>query len=178
MEKIQVLDKQFKLFIPEAEIAAIVANIAHQVSVDLKGGNPLLMPILNGSFLFAADLVRAMDFDCEVSFVKMSSYAGTQSSGTVKQLIGFPESVKGRDILLIEDIIETGISMEYTLKQLQVLQPSSIRICTFFFKPGMFEKQFKIDYVGKRIGDEFIVGYGLDYNGYGRLYKDVYVLDE
>lgn len=175
---IQVLDKKFKTYIPAAEVAEIVKGLAAKLSEDYKGRFPLMMPILNGTIFFAADLLRAMEIDSEVSFVKMSSYAGTQSSGQVKELIGFNENVKGRDVVLIEDVIETGISMDYTLKRLWEMKPASVKICTLVFKPHMFQKDFKIDYIGKEIGDAFIVGYGFDYNGHGRTYKDIYVLDE
>ena len=178
MKTIQVLDKKFRLYIPQSEIAETVGRLAARLSDDMRGMDPLFMPILNGSFLFAADLLRAMDYDCEVSFVKMSSYSGTQTTGRVKELIGFPESVEGRHIVLVEDIVETGISMRYTLDQLARLHPASVRICTFFLKPRMFDNAFAIDYVGREIGDEFIVCYGLDYNGHGRTYRDVYVLDQ
>lgn len=175
METIQILDKKFKPYMQGAEIAGIVNELAARLTADYRGKFPLVMPILNGTIFFAADLLRAMDVECEVSFVKMSSYAGTQSSGQVKELIGFSENVAGRDVLLVEDIIETGISMEFTLKQLAALKPASVRICTLMFKPNMFHKDFKIDYIGREIGDDFIVGYGFDYNGHGRTYKDIYV---
>ena len=175
---IQVLDKQFKPYITEKEIGEIVKGLADRLSADYKGRFPLMMPILNGTIFFAADLLRAMSIDSEVSFVKMSSYAGTQSTGQVKELIGFSENVSGRDVVLVEDVIETGISMDYTLKRLWELKPVSVKICTLVFKPNMFQKDFKIDYIGREIGDDFIVGYGFDYNGHGRTYKDIYVLSE
>ena len=175
---IQVLDKQFKPYITEKEIGEIVKGLADRLSADYKGRFPLMMPILNGTIFFAADLLRAMSIDREVSFVKMSSYSGTQSTGQVKELIGFSENVSGRDVVLVEDVIETGISMEYTLKRLWELKPASVKICTLVFKPNMFQKDFKIDYIGREIGDDFIVGYGFDYNGHGRTYKDIYVLSE
>ena len=175
---IQVLDKQFKPYITEKEIGEIVKGLADRLSADYKGRFPLMMPILNGTIFFAADLLRAMSIDSEVSFVKMSSYSGTQRTGQVKELIGFSENVSGRDVVLVEDVIETGISMEYTLKRLWELKPASVKICTLVFKPNMFQKDFKIDYIGREIGDDFIVGYGFDYNGHGRTYKDIYVLSE
>ena len=175
---IQVLDKQFKPYITEKEIGEIVKGLADRLSADYKGRFPLMMPILNGTIFFAADLLRTMSIDSEVSFVKMSSYSGTQSTGQVKELIGFSENVSGRDVVLVEDVIETGISMEYTLKRLWELKPASVKICTLVFKPNMFQKDFKIDYIGREIGDDFIVGYGFDYNGHGRTYKDIYVLSE
>lgn len=177
MESIEILDRKFRLYIPEAEISAEVNRLASELTRDYQGKDPLLMPILNGSFMFAADLVRAMPMDCDVSFVKMQSYSGMQSSGEVKELMGFSEKVEGRHVVLVEDIVETGISMEYTLKELWKRKPASVAICTFFFKPHLFHRAFRVDYVGRSIGDDFIVGYGLDYNGKGRTYKDVYVVE-
>lgn len=178
METICLHNKVFKKYLLENEIQNIIARLASEISRDLRDANPLAVPILNGSFIFAADLLRAIDFDMEVSFVKYSSYSGTQSSGVVKQLVGFPESVRNRNVLIIEDIVESGISMRYALEQLAALEPASVRICTFFHKPNLFHEEFKMDYIGKVIPDDFIVGYGLDYDGRGRCYRDVYVLSE
>ena len=128
--------------------------------------------------MFAADLCRVLDFDAELSFLKYTSYNGTHSTGTVKKTLGFPEKVKGRHVLIVEDIIDTGLSMKYALEELKKMGPSGISICTFFFKPDSFKEDYKIDYVGKLIANDFIVGYGMDYNQHGRFYKDVYVIDE
>jgi hypoxanthine phosphoribosyltransferase len=159
------------------EIADIVASLAKQLNHDLRDKDPLFLGVLNGSFIFASDLLRAIDFDAQISFIKMSSYSGTSTTGTVKQLIGINEDLTGRTLVIVEDIVETGISMEKLLAMLREKNPADIKICTLFFKPGKFQKDFKIDYIGKSIGDDYIVGYGFDYNGYGRNLDQIYVID-
>lgn len=177
MDTIKVLDKTFRLYMPEAEIQAIVRRLAAEISRDYSGRKPLLCPILTGSFMFAADLLREVDFDSHVTFVRYSSYAGMATSGSVKEMLGFPKDCRGRDVIIIEDIIDSGISMEYMLEQLKLQKPSSIALCAFLFKPDNFQRNYKIDYVGKSIPNDFIVGYGLDYDGMGRTYRDIYVYD-
>lgn len=177
MQTIKVDDRRFKLYMTAEEIATTVQRVAKAISSDYRHRSPIICPVLTGSFAFAADLVRAMDIDSEVCFVRYSSYQGMQSSGTVAKVLGFPPKVKGRDVIIVEDIVDTGISMEHMLHELQALQPASVSICTLFFKPDSFKKDFKIDYIGKAIANDFIVGYGLDYNEYGRGYSDVYVVE-
>lgn len=177
-ERITVLDKKFRRYMSDSEIQACVKRVAEEMSRDLKGKDPILCPVLTGSYMFVADLTRYLDFDPQVSFVRYSSYAGTQSTGHVKAVLGFGEKCRGRDVVIVEDIVDSGISMAYMLAELRKLEPASIRICTFFFKPGNFQKDFKIDYIGKSIPNDFILGYGLDYDGMGRTYRDIYVLDE
>ena len=173
----RVRDKNFKPYMSGKEIADIVANVAKQLNKDLRDKDPLFLGVLNGSFIFASDLLRAIDFDAQISFIKMSSYSGTSTTGTVKQLIGINEDLTGRTVVIVEDIVETGISMEKLLALLREKNPADIKICTLFFKPGKFQKDFKIDYIGKSIGDDYIVGYGFDYNGYGRNLDQIYVID-
>jgi len=173
----RVRDKNFKPYMSGKEIADIVANVAKQLNKDLRDKDPLFLGVLNGSFIFASDLLRAIDFDAQISFIKMSSYSGTSTTGTVKQLIGINEDLTGRTVVIVEDIVETGFSMEKLLALLREKNPADIKICTLFFKPGKFQKDFKIDYIGKSIGDDYIVGYGFDYNGYGRNLGQIYVID-
>ena len=173
----KVLDKNFKPYMSRKEIDDIVSNVAKRLSDDLRDKDPLFLGVLNGSFIFASDLLRAIDFDAQISFIKMSSYSGTSTTGTVKQLIGINEDLTGRTLVIVEDIVETGISMEKLLAMLREKNPADIKICTLFFKPGKFQKDFKIDYIGKSIGDDYIVGYGFDYNGYGRNLGQIYVID-
>ncbi len=173
----KVRDKYFKPYMSGKEIADIVASLAKQLNHDLRDKDPLFLGVLNGSFIFASDLLRAIDFDAQISFIKMSSYSGTSTTGTVKQLIGINEDLTGRTLVIVEDIVETGISMEKLLAMLREKNPADIKICTLFFKPGKFQKDFKIDYIGKSIGDDYIVGYGFDYNGYGRNLDQIYVID-
>ena len=162
----------------EAEIQTEVKRVAAEISRDYKDKDPILCPVLTGSYMFAADLFRELDFDADVAFVRYSSYNGMVTTGQVKTFLSFPEKCKGRDVIIVEDIIDSGISMEYMVEELQKLEPASIAICAFYFKPGNFQKNYKIDYIGKSIPNDFIVGYGLDYDGKGRTYRDVYVLDE
>ena len=173
----KVRDKNFKPYMSGKEIADIVASLAKQLNNDLRDKDPLFLGVLNGSFIFASDLLRAIDFDAQISFIKMSSYSGTSSTGTVKQLIGINEDLTGRTLVIVEDIVETGISMEKLLAMLREKNPADIKICTLFFKPGKFQKDFKIDYIGKSIGDDYIVGYGFDDNGYCRNLDEIYVID-
>ena len=177
MNKIQVLDKTFKMYMPESEIMEAVNQVAQRINADYKDKNPILCPVLTGSFMFASDLIKALDFDARVAFVRYSSYLGIETTGHVKKILSFPDKCKGRDVIIIEDIIDSGITMEYMVEELRKLEPASIAICAFFFKPGNFQKDYKIDYVGKEIPNDFIVGYGLDYDGMGRTYRDVYSLD-
>lgn len=178
METIQVKDRQFKPYMPEAEIQECVRRVADAISHDYSQKKPILCPVLTGSYLFVADLTRYIAFDAEVSFVRYASYDGMSSSGNVKTILGFPEKCKGRDVIIVEDIIDSGLTMKHMLKELEKLEPASIAICTFFYKPGNFKEDFKIDYIGKEIPNDFIVGYGLDYDGVGRTYRDVYVVDD
>lgn len=176
-DTIQVWDKQFRKYIPEAEIQAVVRRVAADMTRDYRGRSPLVCPVLTGSCMFAADLVRALDIDVQLSFVRYASYEGTASTGTVRELLGFPESCRGRDVIIVEDIVDSGVSMEHMLACLAERKPASVAVCTLFFKPGSFRKDFPIDYIGMEIADEFILGYGLDYNGMGRTYRDIYILD-
>lgn len=180
MKKIQVLDRTFRLYMSAEEIDQAVKQVAARISADYKDkdSKPIVCPVLTGSYMFAADLTRALDFDAEIAFVRFSSYLGMQTTNHVKRVLGFPDKCKGRDVIIVEDIVDSGISMEYMIGELQALEPASISICTFFFKPGNFQKNFPIDYIGKEIPNDFIVGYGLDYDGHGRMYPEVYVLDE
>lgn len=173
---IKVLDKEFEVYMPEAEIQQVVRRVAAEISNDYRDKNPVLCAVLNGSFMFMSDLVRNLDFDAESCFVKYRSYCGMQSTGKVTADLPFPEKLAGRHVIVVEDIIDTGITMEALLDELRKLNPASIAIASFFFKPGSFQKGYKIDYIGREIPNDFIVGYGLDYNGYGRCYRDIYVV--
>lgn len=177
-DKVKLHDKQFKIMIPEAEIDAAVQRVADKLNERYQGRTPIFLGVLSGAFLFLSDLVRKTTFCSQLAFVKISSYAGTQSTGEVKQQLGLDFDIEGRDIIIVEDIVETGHSMNYLLDYLKARKPASISICTLFFKPEKFLYEYKIDYVAMPIGNEFIVGYGLDYNQLGRNLKDIYVIDE
>lgn len=178
MKRVRVLDKEFELTIPEADILTAVDNVANRINTDLEGTNPLLVCVLNGSFMFASDLMKRISIPCEISFVKLSSYQGTGSSGKVKELIGLNENIKGRTIVLLEDIVDTGLTISNTIDQIKAMEPADVRVATMLFKPDACKKDVTLDYVGMDIPNHFIVGYGLDYDGYGRNLRNIYTLVE
>ena len=142
---------------------------------DLKNEQPVFLTVLNGAFMFAADLLKQIDISCEVSFIKLSSYQGMSSLGGVTQLIGLNEDVKDRTVVILEDIVETGLTINSLVDLLNQRQVKQIKVAAAFMKNGVYKQDRKIDYIGIEIGDEFVVGYGLDYNGLGRNLKEVYV---
>lgn len=175
-QTIKVINKEFETFISNKKIDKAIQNIAKQINIDYKNKKPLFVVILNGAFMFAADLMKKLDIECEVSFVKLSSYQGTKSTEKVKKIIGLNESIAGRHIIIVEDIIDTGITMEHLLEEFRALKPMDIKISTLLFKPKAFRKDFAIDYVGLDIPNDFILGYGLDYDGFARNLPDIYKL--
>jgi hypoxanthine phosphoribosyltransferase len=178
MDTVKIKDKSFRVSIPEAEIKQRVKALAEQMSKDLEGKNPIYLAVLNGAFIFAADLMREMTIPCEISFVKLASYQGTTSTGKVKEVFGINEDLSGRTVVIVEDIVESGQTMKQMIESLGTRNPESVRICTLFFKPEKLKEDLNLDYVAFRIPDDFIVGYGLDYDGLGRELKDVYTIVE
>ena len=178
MDTVKIKDKSFRVSIPEAEIKQHVKALAEQMSKDLEGKNPIFLGVLNGSFIFAADLMREMTVPCEISFVKLASYQGTTSTGKVREVLGINENLSGRTVVIVEDIVESGQTMKQMIESLGTRNPESVRICTLFFKPEKLKEDLDLDYVAFRIPDDFIVGYGLDYEGLGRELKDVYTIVE
>ena len=176
MPNIQIKDKEFALSIPEEEILKAVKEVGLAINRDLEGTNPLFICVLNGAFMFAGDLMKIINIPCEITFIKLSSYDGLYTSGTVKEIIGLNESVVGRNVVVVEDIVDTGITMERILSSLKAKGASDIHIATFLQKPDALQKDIKIDYVAMKIPNDFIVGYGLDYDGYGRNLKDIYTV--
>lgn len=176
METIKILDKEFVTSIPSEKIQASIQRIANQMNIDLKGKEPIFIAVLNGAFIFASDLFKKIKIDCQISFLKIASYQGTNSTGSVKDLIGLDEEITGRTIVIIEDIVDSGHTLEYIMQILEKHKPAEIKICTLLFKPNAYKKNIRIDYIGIEIPNDFIVGYGLDYNGYGRNTNDIYVL--
>lgn len=170
----KVKDKDFEVYISEDELDAIVQRVAREVSRDYEGKDLVACPILTGAFMFAADLVRKLSVKCEVCFVRYTSYSGMSSTGVVKCVLPFPPTLKGRDVLIVEDVVDTGLSMKKMLEEVWAQEPRSVKICTLFFKPDAFKEDFKVDYVGREVGNEFIVGYGLDYDEEGRELKEVW----
>ena len=178
MDIVKIKDKSFRVSIPEAEIKQRVKALAEQMSKDLEGKNPIFLGVLNGSFIFAADLMREMTVPCEISFVKLASYQGTTSTGKVREVLGINENLSGRTVVIVEDIVESGQTMKQMIESLGTRNPESVRICTLFFKPEKLKEDLNLDYVAFSIPDDFIVGYGLDYDGLGRELKDVYTIVE
>ncbi|MBP3228411.1 MAG: hypoxanthine phosphoribosyltransferase [Bacteroidaceae bacterium] len=178
METVRILDRSFRLYLSEAEIQQRVREVAAQISRDLEGKNPLLLGVLNGAFVFAADLVRAVTIPAEISFIKVASYEGTSSTGTVSNLIGLNESLEGRTVVIVEDIIDSGLSMTHLVEAVKAMNPADVRICSLLVKPGNLKVELDVPYCCFRIPNDFIVGYGLDYDRYGRGLRDIYVVTE
>lgn len=177
MNSVQVRDRSFKTFIPEAQILQRVREIGAQIAHDMRGERPILLSVLNGAFVFAADLARSIDEPLEISFVRLASYSGTQSTGAVKQLLGLNESIAGRTVIVVEDIIDSGLTMKELIATLQQQQPKALHIAALLVKPGNLKVDLKIDYCCFEIPNDFIVGYGLDYDGEGRNLRDIYVVE-
>ena len=178
MKTVKVLDKEFGLYIPQEKIEAEIQNVADQISRDMEGMNPLFLVVLNGAFMFASELFKRVTIPCEISFVKLSSYAGTETTNVIRELIGLDHPLDGRHVVIVEDIVDTGHTMRYTIKKLRDLKAADVRIATLFFKPNSFQYDYPIDYKGMDIGNDFIVGYGLDYEQYGRNLPDIYKIIE
>ena len=176
MSTIQVLDKEFAPSIAAEEILTQVRRVASEINRDYDGESPLFLVVLNGAFIFAADLMREISLPAEVSFVKLASYQGTASSGTVREIIGLNTDITGRPLIIVEDIVESGITMAHMIDTLKRQNPKSIDICTLLLKPQKLEVKLDIRYVAMEIPNDFILGYGLDYNGQGRGLKDIYTL--
>lgn len=176
MSIVKIKDLTFKTFIPEDEIQKNVKQVADKINQDLAGKNPLFLAVLNGSFVFAADLMRYITIPCEISFVKLASYQGTTSTGTIKEVIGLNEDLAGRTIVIVEDIVDTGFTMKRMVESLGTRGPKSIHICTLLLKPGKLQVPLNIEYAAMSIPNDFIVGYGLDYDQQGRNLRDIYTL--
>ena len=178
MERIQLHDKYFKPFIPNSKIEEAVEKVAEKLNSDYTNEDtPIFLSVLNGSFMFTASLMKHINFNCEISFVKLASYSGTESSGCINKIIGLSDKVAGRKVIIIEDIVDTGNTIEELVKLLKERQVEDIKVCTLFLKPNAYKKEIPIDYPAMEIGNEFIVGYGLDYDQLGRQYKDIYIID-
>lgn len=178
MSVIQIKDKRFKTFIPEEQIMKEVARVADEINRDLSGTNPLFISVLNGSFMFTADLMKHLTMPCEVSFVKLASYEGTSSTGKVKELVGLGDDITGRTVVIVEDIVDTGLTMKQLVETLRARGPKDIKIATLLVKPDKLKVELDINYVAMNIPNDFIVGYGLDYDGLGRNYRDIYTVIE
>ncbi len=177
-DKIKVKDKEFKVFIKAEDIDIAVSKVAASINTDLKGKVPLFLVVLNGAFMFASDLMKKVKLENNISFVKLSSYTGTRSTQVINELIGLNEIVKGRTVVIVEDIIDTGFTMRRMLDILRQQEAADVRIATLVYKPNAFQSDYKIDYIGLEIPNDFIVGYGLDYDGFARNLPDIYKIVE
>ncbi len=178
MYKITLLDKQFSLYIPPEKIQAEVQRIADSINEDLKNDDVIFIGVLNGAFMFASDLLRKIDLNARVSFVKLTSYQGTSSTGIVKSLIGINEDLKDKTVVIIEDIIDSGNTIESIIQQIKGFRPRQVFVATLLLKKELYKKEFRIDYVGFSIPSDFVVGYGLDYEGLGRNLRGLYKIIE
>ncbi len=178
MSVIQVKDKKFIPFLTSADIDAQIKRLGEEINRDFEGKNPLFIAILNGSFMFASDLFKELTVDAEICFIKLASYKGTLSTGHVITSIGLDASLKGRDVVIIEDIVDTGKTLHEFLPQLRDQQPASLRIAALLHKPEALVHPIKIDYLGFSVPDKFLLGYGLDYDGLARNLKEIYQLTD
>jgi hypoxanthine phosphoribosyltransferase len=176
MKEIRILDKKFREMITEKVILERINVLAKQMNDDLAGKDVVFLGILNGAFLFAADLFRRIDGQARISFVKLASYEGTSSSGFIKELIGWNEDIKNKTVIVIEDIVDTGNTLERIVDELVIRKAAEIKIATLLYKPDAYTRNIPLDYVGFEIPNDFVVGYGLDFDGYGRNLPSVYTL--
>lgn len=178
MNIIQVKDKSFKPFISNEVLQENISRVAKQMNEELADKNPLFIGVLNGSFMFIGDLMKYVTIPCEVTFIKFASYEGTHSTGTVKEIFGLSESVEGRTVVILEDIVDTGRTMERLIADLKKKNPAEIKIASLLVKPEAIICDVTVDYTVMEIPNDFIVGYGLDYDGFGRNLKDIYVIND
>jgi len=176
-KNITVYDKKFTLYIPSRKIQKAISGIAKRINKDFAGKRPVFISVLNGSFRFTADLMSKINIECEVSFVKVASYSGTRSTGKINTVIGLNENLRGRSIIILEDIVDSGNTIQKVAAELKKHSPEQVKIATMFFKPHAYKKQILLDYVGMKVPNDFLVGYGLDYNGLGRNLSDIYILN-
>ncbi len=174
MERVKILDKEFKLTISAKEIDAAVTRLATEMNRDMADKKVIFLGILNGSFVFAADLFRKITFDSQITFLKLASYQGTSTSGKVQRLIGMNEDIKDHTVVILEDIVDTGHTLDSIIKQLKGYEPAEIKIATLLYKPEAYKFNIQLDYIGLEVPNDFLIGYGLDYNGYGRNLEGIY----
>ena len=175
-DTITIKDLEFIPYVTHSDILERIREIGIKINQDYEGKNPLFIAVLNGSFMFASDLMKQVDLKSELTFIKVNSYDGTESSGHIREMIGIGQSITDRHIVIIEDIVDTGHTINYLIDELSKKDPSSLEVVTLFSKPDSHETDLYVKYVGFEIPNKFIVGYGLDYDGYGRNYQDVYQL--
>ncbi|MCT4613355.1 MAG: hypoxanthine phosphoribosyltransferase [Marinifilaceae bacterium] len=177
MDRIKLIDREFEVSIPSEKLDKVIAEMAEKMNKDLAGKNPLFICILNGSFMFASDLMKHITVEnAEITFMRLSSYDGMSTTGKVKKLMGFTEDIEDRTIILLEDIVDTGVTISNTLQQIKDYNCREVLVATMLFKPDALKRDVKIDYIGMEIPNDFIVGRGLDYNGLGRNYPNIYTV--
>ena len=175
MDKIKIKDKEFQVSIPYDSIYESIRKIAAQINEDFRDKEiPVFLSILNGAFMFTADLFKELDINGYLSFVKFASYQGTSSTGEVKELIGLNEDLKDKNVIVLEDIVDSGLTIKQVTDQVESLQPKEMKVATLLLKPDIFNNEINLDYVGMEVPNDFIIGYGLDYDGLGRNYRDIY----
>lgn len=173
-EVITIKDKQFELFIEQEIIEEGIKRIAGRISSEMEGKNPIFLAVLNGAFMFAGELMKEVSIPSEITFVRLASYQGTSTSNRVKEVLGLNESIEDRYVVIVEDIVDSGNTMVALKEELQKYRPREVKVATLLFKPAALRQKLHIDYVALEIPNDFIVGYGLDYDGYGRNLKDIY----
>jgi len=179
LKTVSFLDRKFKMSIGRAQVRNTIEHIANRINSDYEGKEILFVAVLNGAFMFAADLVRKVKPTCRISFVKVASYKGDASEGIIRELIGLKEDLNGKHVILVEDIVDTGFTLDHVMRQIKsTYKPASIAVASLLFKPQSYRKSIVIDYVGIEIPNDFVVGWGLDYDGYGRNLEDIYVIVE
>ncbi len=177
-EIVQIKDKSFEHFIDFQDIQNAVKTVATRMNNDLKGKNPLFLAVLNGAFMFMGDLMKEVSVSCEISFIRLASYQGLKSTENVQEIFGLTEDIEGRTVVIVEDIVDSGNTMLMLIKQLEKRNPKEIKIATLLLKPEALKHDVKLDYVALEIPNDFIVGYGLDYDGYGRNMNSIYKIKE
>ena len=178
MKKVRLNDKSFQLFIDSKELNDSIESLSNKINQDYSDREPIFLCVLNGAFVFAAELIKRFNHECQVSFVKLSSYQGMQSSGTINSLIGLNEDIKGKDVIIVEDIVDTGQTIANIVENILNQNPRSIEVATLLYKPKSYQKQIPIKYRAIEIGNDFIVGFGLDYNGLGRNLEEIYIIEK
>lgn len=178
MKTVTIKEKLFEIYLTQEVIEKSIDEIANQMRKDLDGENPLFLAVLNGSFMFASELMKRLNMPANISFVKLASYSGISSTGSVKEIIGLTESIEGRTVVIIEDIVDTGHTMYSMIEMLNRFKPKAIKVATLLYKPDALQVDVPLDYVAKEIPTDFIVGYGLDYDGFGRNLPDIYKIKQ
>jgi len=178
MKKVKLHDKHFKLFIDYEIIISKIEDLVKVLNVNYAHKKPIFLCVLNGSFLFASELIKRFNHECEVSFVKLASYEGLNSTGNIKNLIGLNDNLSGRNIVIVEDIVDTGNTICSVTEEIKNHKPESVEVATLLFKPKAYQKNIPINYAAINVGNEFLVGFGLDYNGIGRNLEDIFIIEE